>query len=139
MNVTLHHYDVKRPVEIHVNASLRGLGAALVQDGKPVAFASKALTPTEQRYANIEHANCWQLFLVLNVFTPMSLDAPFQSSQTTNHLNRSNRRPWLMHQHASSGCYCVYRDMIAPLYTALERRCYWLTPSPDMLHSTQAR
>ena len=38
----------------HVNASLRGLGAALVQDGKPVAFASKALTPTEQRYANIK-------------------------------------------------------------------------------------
>ena len=33
-------------MEIHVNASLRGLEAALVQDGKPVAFASKALTPT---------------------------------------------------------------------------------------------
>ena len=54
VDVTLRHYDVTRPVEIHVDASLRGLGAALVQDGKPVAFASKALTPTEQRYANIE-------------------------------------------------------------------------------------
>ena len=48
MDVTLHHYDVKCPVEIHVDASLRGLGAALIQDGKPVAFALKALTPTEQ-------------------------------------------------------------------------------------------
>ena len=47
VDVTLRHYDVTRPVEIHVDASLRGLGAALVQDGKPVAFASKALTPTE--------------------------------------------------------------------------------------------
>ena len=54
IDVTLRHYDVTCPVEIHVDASLRGLGAALVQDGKPVAFASKALTPTEQRYANIE-------------------------------------------------------------------------------------
>ena len=41
-------------MEIHVNALFRGLGATLVQDGKPVAFASKALTLTEQRYANIE-------------------------------------------------------------------------------------
>ena len=48
MDVTLRHYNVKRPVEIHVDASLHGLGAALVQDGKPVAFASKALTPTKQ-------------------------------------------------------------------------------------------
>ena len=59
--MTLRHYDVTCPVEIHVDASLRGLGAALVQDGKPVAFASKALTPTEQRYANIE----WELLACL--------------------------------------------------------------------------
>ena len=31
-----------------------GLGGALVQDGKPVAYVSKALTLTEQCYANIE-------------------------------------------------------------------------------------
>ena len=54
MDVTLFHYDVTRLVEIQVDASLHRLGAALVQDGKPVAFASKALTTTEQCYANIE-------------------------------------------------------------------------------------
>ena len=54
MDVTLRHYNVTQPVEIQVDASLRGLGAALMQDGKPVTFASKALTATEQRYANIE-------------------------------------------------------------------------------------
>ena len=53
VDVTLRHCDVNLPVEVHVDPSLRGLGGALVQDGKPVAFASKALTPTE-RYANIE-------------------------------------------------------------------------------------
>ena len=47
-------------MEVHVDASLHGLGGALVQDGKPVAYASKALTPTEQHYANIkrERATC---------------------------------------------------------------------------------
>ena len=36
---------------IQVNASQVGLGAALLQNGKPVAFASKALTKTECQYA----------------------------------------------------------------------------------------
>ena len=31
-----------------------GLAAVLLQDGKPVAYTSKALTPAEMRYANIE-------------------------------------------------------------------------------------
>ena len=37
-----------------MDASQKGLGAALVQDGKPIAFASKSLSEAEQRYANIE-------------------------------------------------------------------------------------
>ena len=39
---------------IQVDASSKGLGAALIQDDGPVAFASKVLTPTEQCYANNE-------------------------------------------------------------------------------------
>ena len=39
---------------IQVNASQVGLGTALLQIGKPIAFASKALIKTEHQYANIE-------------------------------------------------------------------------------------
>ena len=39
---------------IQVNASQVGLGTALLQNGKPVAFASKAPTETECWYANID-------------------------------------------------------------------------------------
>ena len=53
-NTTLHYSDICRPVIIQVDASKKGLGAALLQDRCPVAFASKVLTPTEQHYANIE-------------------------------------------------------------------------------------
>lgn len=37
-----------------MDASSTGLGAALIQEGRPVAYASKALTPTQQNYAQIE-------------------------------------------------------------------------------------
>ena len=53
-DTTLCYFDVWKPVTIQVDASGKGLGTVLLQEGCPVAFASKALTPTEQQYANIE-------------------------------------------------------------------------------------
>ena len=46
-----HIPDILRHFEANCHPGWRfheGLGAALLQDGKPVAFASKALTPTER-------------------------------------------------------------------------------------------
>ena len=50
----LRYYNVRKPVTVTVDASRKGLGAAVLQDGGVVAYASRALTPTEQRYAQIE-------------------------------------------------------------------------------------
>ena len=50
----LTYYDVTKPVTIQCDASDKGLGATLLQEGKPVAFASTTLTETQQRYAVIE-------------------------------------------------------------------------------------
>ncbi|CAL8130302.1 unnamed protein product [Orchesella dallaii] len=50
----LAYYDMKKSVTIQCDASEKGLGAVLLQEGKPVVFASRALTQTEQRYAQIE-------------------------------------------------------------------------------------
>ena len=55
LNATyLQFYDSTKPLTLQVDASTRGLGAALLQEKGPVAFASKALTETEYRYSNIE-------------------------------------------------------------------------------------
>lgn len=51
---TLSYFDPKKKTTIQVDASQKGLGAALMQEGKPVAFASKSLSDVETRYANIE-------------------------------------------------------------------------------------
>ena len=49
----LAYYDPLKPVTLEVDASSVALGAVLLQEGRPVAFASKALSDTETRYANI--------------------------------------------------------------------------------------
>ena len=54
-SLILHQYfNPSLPVTIQVNASQVGLGAACLQNGKAIAFASKALTKTECQYTNIE-------------------------------------------------------------------------------------
>ena len=45
--------DVKKPVTVSCDVSNFGLGAVL-QENKPIAYASRALTDTEKRYAQIE-------------------------------------------------------------------------------------
>ena len=51
---TLAYYDVKEEVTLGVDAFKHGLGAVLMQEGKPVAYASKSLSLAEQDYAQIE-------------------------------------------------------------------------------------
>ena len=51
---TLAYFDPGKETVLQVDASLSGLGATLLQEGKPISFVSKALTDTEKRYANIE-------------------------------------------------------------------------------------
>ena len=53
-DTTLRYFDTALPVTNQDDASQVGLGAALLQNGKPIAFASKALTETECQYVNIE-------------------------------------------------------------------------------------
>ena len=50
----LKFYDASRPVTLSVDASSCGVGAVLFQDGCPIAYASKAFTDTQKRYAQIE-------------------------------------------------------------------------------------
>jgi hypothetical protein len=50
----LRYFDPSLPVVIQTDASSKGLGSCLLQDGHPIAFASRALTDAETRYAQIE-------------------------------------------------------------------------------------
>ena len=52
--IMLTYYDETKPVVIQADASHSGLGACLLQNGQPISYASRSLTETEQRWAQIE-------------------------------------------------------------------------------------
>lgn len=50
----LQYFNPVKPLTLQCDALEKGLGAALIQDERPIAFASRVLTETETRYAQIE-------------------------------------------------------------------------------------
>ena len=50
----LKYYSPGKELTVQCDASEKGLGAALMQNGQPIAFASRALTDPETHYAQIE-------------------------------------------------------------------------------------
>ena len=65
----LQFYDVQKEVTLTCDASNHGLGAACLQDGKPVAYASQALSATQKRYAQIEKE-----LLAVTPIAPLKMD-----------------------------------------------------------------
>ena len=51
---TLAFYDPAKELTLENDASEHGLGAAMFQDGRPIAYASRQLSEAERRYAQIE-------------------------------------------------------------------------------------
>ena len=51
---SIAYYDINKPIELEVDASKKGLGACLTRCGRPVAFVSRTLTPTQCNDSNVE-------------------------------------------------------------------------------------
>lgn len=50
----LQYYNLEKPVVISVDSSKNGMGACILQNNLPVAYASRSLSKAEQSYAQIE-------------------------------------------------------------------------------------
>ena len=50
----LAYFDETKPIVLTVDSNSKVLGATIVQVGKPIAYASSALSETQQRYSQIE-------------------------------------------------------------------------------------
>ena len=50
----LQPFKMSKHTTLTVDASMKAIGAVMTQDGHPVLYASRKLSPTESRYSNIE-------------------------------------------------------------------------------------
>ena len=96
---TLAYYNPKKPTVLQTDASCKGLGACLLQNEKPVYFASKALTETQKGYVAIELeslAVAWVMekfhhFLYGNQFTLETDQKPLEAILSKS-LNQATPR-----------------------------------------------
>lgn len=65
----LRFFDDKAPITVQCDSSQHGLGAVLFQYGRPVAYVSRALTKTEEGYAQIEKEALSILFALERLHT----------------------------------------------------------------------
>ena len=50
----LSYYDVKRPIIFSADSSQNDLGSVCIQNNKPIAYSSRALTDAKRNYGQIE-------------------------------------------------------------------------------------
>ena len=98
-NVTLPYFNPKISTTLQTDASKKGLGAVILQDARPVMFASRALTGAEKNYQNLEReclATIWGMeefhyFLYGKKFT-------LETDQKATSLHIQETYWWRFHQ-----------------------------------------
>ena len=78
----LAYYDINKDVAIQCDASQSAVGAVLLQEGRPVAYASHKLRPSEWNWAPIDRSDCIQHTKVQGVHT-REVDCGANRSQAT--------------------------------------------------------
>ena len=99
-DTTLWYFNIWKPITVQVDASKKGLGAALLQEECTVAIASKALTSTEQRYVNIEHEMLAYVFRAERFHTyvfggALTIESDHKSLEPINLKNLADTPPQL--------------------------------------------
>jgi hypothetical protein len=92
--------ELGRPFEVVSDAPGVGLGAVILQDGRPVAFESRKLSPAEQNYIVTEqemlgviHAlKTWRCYLEGSDFTVVTDHCPSTFFDTQANLSRRQAR-----------------------------------------------
>ena len=118
---TLQFYNAAQPVDLEVDASMKGLGAALVQGGKPVAFHSRSLTDCQSRYSNIERE---MLAIVSGVqrFHTYLYGRPFNIITDHKPLVTICKNHYLQRHRDCNECFCKSRDIISTSNTGREKK-----------------
>ena len=124
-DTTLRYFDPSLSVTIQVNASQVGLGTALLQDNKPIAFTSKALTNAEHRYMNIEGEMLAVVFRVERFHTyiygwSFTIESDNKLLESISRKNLADMPAWLqcmmlcLQEYDLTTCHHPGKEMVIP-------------------------
>ena len=88
------YFDPTKPTTLEVDCSTKGLGAAILQDGQPVAFAPKALNSAQSNYPNIDREMLAVVFGI-NRFHAYLYGRPFRVITDHKPLEMISKKPLL--------------------------------------------
>ena len=138
-DTTLRYFNSLLPVTIQDDASQVGLHVALLQNNKPIAFASKTLTNGKYKYANIEREMLAVVFGVERFctyiygqfFTIESDHKPLESISRKNLADMLTWLQWMMlclQGYDLKICYHPGKEMVIP--DTLSQYSPW--PGPNL-------
>ena len=134
---TLSFYDVHKPVTIQCDASQSGLGACILQQEKPIAYASRALSKAELNYAQIEKEMLSIVFAVRkfhqyiygkehvvieNDHKPLETTMKKTMDKVPPRLQRMmlNLQPYDLHVHYVPGKFMYLADTLSRAYLPIQ-------------------
>ena len=128
--IVLPHYDPASHTTLQTDSSKKGLRAVLIQNGTPIYFASRAISPTESNYQNLEHetlGTIWGMekfhyFLYGNKFTLETDQKPLVSIYQNHLVDVSPRIQRLIVRALPYNFHIVYvPGRLIPMAGALSR------------------
>ena len=122
----LAYYDPKCTLVLQCDASQSGLGAARLQNGRPIAYASKALTDTEKHYARIEKEGLSIVF-GLNKFHQYTFGRLTEVHNDHRPLEAISKKTLFKAPKGCKECCSESLNMIPKSYGNPGRTCWWQT------------
>ena len=118
----LRYFDSSKELYLQTDASETGCGAALMQDQQPLAYASRAFTGAETRYAQIEKellAVVWGL----EKFHQYTYGRHSTIESDHKPLEIIQKKSSTRHQNAYNECFYENKHMTAQLCSNQAKRC----------------
>ena len=138
--IVLPYYDPTSHSTLQTDSSKKGLRAVLIQNGTPIYFGSRAISPTESNYQNLEHetlGTIWGMekihyFLYGNKFTLETDQKPLVSIYQKHLVDVSPRIQRLIVRALPYNFHVVYvPGNLIPMADALSRNLKKLTSEDE--------
>ena len=114
---TLTYINCTKAIVRQTYVSEYGLGATLIQDGRPITFTTKTFTDIKIRYANIEW-KCLSVCFRLERFHTYAYFRHITVHNDHKPLEMIKKKPFHTALPAYRECYYDYRNMIIPYNTS---------------------